>query len=174
LPISYKMIQKSLDKVSGYLYAIHFDYTIKQYYAIVALPAHWVVQTLPDVQISEQTINDISLFFKMNAKSIDTVIENLTKIVKHNTRVDEMETKLREKIAEKKRKIILEEQNLSEVVSKMKHEIAIELETDLNQSSFEPKADITSTKQTEVYGLKEKENERFEPIELNREESGKE
>jgi vacuolar-type H+-ATPase subunit I/STV1 len=153
------MIQKTLDKVSGYLYSIQFDYTTLKYYAQIALPVHWVVKTLPDVQIFDHNISDENIFFKMKSNNIDNVIDNLAKIIKHNTKVDEMEQKLREKIAEKKRKINLEEQNLSQVVSKMKKDIATELEDDLYKVDApeeirSPNTGYTDT-QTVNYGQEE-------------------
>jgi len=133
------MVQKKLDKISGYLYRIEFDYTTQKYFVIAALPLHWVFKTQLDVTATDlKEANGVSLLFKLTSSSVDNILENLEKVIKHNARVDELEAKLKKRIQDKKQRLTLEEQNISKAVSEMKNNIASDLENDLKDDKSEP------------------------------------
>jgi hypothetical protein len=136
------VIQKKLDKVSGYLYKIEFDYNIQKYHVVIALPAHWVFLVQTDVQATRLDGNDISVFYKLYSPNIDNVFDNLLKIIKHNDKADQLEHKLKAKLADKKQKLHAEEFQLANSIKRLQEAVRKDLTSEImkepKKSTHEP------------------------------------
>lgn len=123
------MIQKKLDKVTGYLYRIEFDYTTGKYFIIVSLPIHWIVKNQDNVKIQFLNIYEqISNFFRIEGETVDAAFDNLLIIIKHNSKLDDLQAKLAAKIADKKHRVSQEEQDMANNLQEQKNRMLADLE----------------------------------------------
>lgn len=156
------MIQKRLDKVTGYLYRIEFEYSTGKYFIIASLPIHWIVKNQDGVQIEHlNTFENISNFFKLSAENLDDSFENLLLIIKHNSKLDDIQAKAKAKIAQKKNRISQEELDIVKIVDQQKQQMLREFEEELKKEHEQGKTAEENFGGTED-GLQESDGDRGE------------